>query len=130
MYDNTTRNIKVNVEPIYLEDESMPEDSIYVWAYKIKIKNTGKESVQLLKRYWKITDSQGIVKEVNGEGVVGEQPIIAPGDTFEYMSGAPLQTPSGLMVGTYGMVTEKGESFDVDIPAFSLDSPHETIKPN
>ena len=130
MYNNTTRNIKINVEPIYLEDESIPEDSIYVWAYKIKIKNTGNESVQLLNRYWKITDSQGIVKEVNGEGVVGEQPIIAPGDTFEYMSGAPLQTPSGLMVGSYGMVTEKGVSFDVDIPAFSLDSPHETVKPN
>ena len=130
MYDNTTRDIKINVEPIYLEDESIPEDSIYVWAYKIKIKNTGHESVQLLNRYWKITDSHGIVKEVNGEGVVGEQPIIAPGDTYEYMSGAPLQTPSGLMNGTYGMVTEKGESFDVDIPAFSLDSPHETNKPN
>ena len=130
MYNNTTRNIKINVEPIYLEDESIPEDSIYVWAYKIKIKNAGEESVQLLNRYWKITDSQGIVKEVNGEGVVGEQPIIAPGDTFEYMSGAPLQTPSGLMVGSYGMVTEKGESFDVDIPAFSLDSPHETVRPN
>ena len=106
MYDTTTRNIRVHVEPLYLEDESIPEDNLFVWAYKVQIKNQGNERVQLLNRYWKITDSLGHVKEVNGAGVVGKQPIIRPGDTFEYMSGAPLPTPSGLMVGTYEMVND------------------------
>ena len=130
MYDTITRNIQVCVEPLFLEEESAPESNHYVWAYKITIYNLGSERVQLLNRYWKITDSKGIVKEVNGPGVVGEQPVLKPGDSYEYMSGAPLPTPSGLMEGTYEMVNETGESFDVEIPVFSLDSPYEKNKPN
>ena len=130
MYDMITRNIQVCVEPLFLEEESAPENNHYVWAYKITIYNLGEERVQLLNRYWKITDSKGIVKEVNGSGVVGEQPVIDPGETYEYMSGAPLPTPSGLMEGTYEMVNDVVESFDVEIPIFSLDSPHEKNKPN
>ncbi|MDC0073916.1 Co2+/Mg2+ efflux protein ApaG [Alphaproteobacteria bacterium] len=130
MYDTTTRNIQVNVEPLYLEEESIPEDDHFVWAYKVTIQNQGSESVKLLNRYWKITDALGRVKEVNGSGVVGEQPVIGPGDSYEYMSGAPLPTPSGLMLGKYEMVNDQGESFNVDIPPFSLDSPYEKNIPN
>ena len=130
MYDTTTRNIQVNVEPLYLEEESIPEDDHFVWAYKVTIQNQGNESVKLLNRYWKITDALGRVKEVNGSGVVGEQPVIEPGDSYEYMSGAPLPTPSGLMLGKYEMVNDQGESFNVDIPPFSLDSPYEKNIPN
>ena len=130
MYDTTTRNIQVNVEPLYLEEESIPEDDHFVWAYKVTIQNQGNESVKLLNRYWKITDALGRVKEVNGSGVVGEQPVIGPGDSYEYMSGAPLPTPSGLMLGKYEMVNDQGESFNVDIPPFSLDSPYEKNIPN
>ena len=130
MYDTTTRNIQVNVEPLYLEEESAPEDDHFVWAYKVTILNQGNEEVKLLNRYWKITDALGRVKEVNGSGVVGEQPVIKPGDSYEYMSGAPLPTPSGLMLGKYEMVNDQGESFSVDIPPFSLDSPYETNIPN
>ena len=125
MYDSVTRNIQVSVEPLYLEEQSVPEEDHFVWAYRIKIANLGSERVQLLSRYWKITDAQGRVNEVNGPGVVGKQPVIGPGDIFEYTSGAPLQTPSGFMVGTYEMVNDAGESFDIAIPAFSLDIPHE-----
>ena len=130
MYDTITRNIQVCVEPLFLEEESAPENSHYVWAYKITIYNLGEEKVQLLNRYWKITDSKGIVKEVKGSGVVGEQPVIRPGGSYQYMSGAPLPTPSGLMEGNYEMVNDSGESFDVEIPLFSLDSPHEKNIPN
>ena len=82
--------------------------------------------MQLLTRYWKITDAQGNVQEVRGDGVVGEQPVLEPGERFEYTSGAPLPTPSGFMVGSYNMRSNTGERFDVEIPAFSLDSPHMT----
>lgn len=125
MYDRTTRGIRIEVEPFYLEDQSTPEDGHFVWAYRVKIENTGPERVQLLNRYWKITDAVGRVKEVRGPGVVGEQPVLSPGESFEYTSGTPLGTPSGIMVGSYEMTTDGGESFPVDIPAFSLDSPHE-----
>ena len=130
MYQSTTRAIKVTVLPIYLEEQSEPDDDQYVWAYQVRIDNDGPETVQLLSRYWHITDAAGRVKEVRGAGVVGEQPTLEPGDTFEYTSGTPLPTPSGIMVGRYQMETELGERFDVDIPAFSLDSPHETVRPN
>lgn len=126
MYRATTRDIEVTVEPAYLEDQSSPEQGQYVWAYHVIIANTGREIVQLKNRHWKITDAYGRVQEVRGPGVVGEQPLLRPGEQFEYTSGTPLPTPSGIMVGTYQMITLEGESFDVRIPAFSLDSPHET----
>lgn len=123
-YSRTTRAIEVRVEPFFLDDESTPASHHYVWAYHVRIENTGTETVQLLKRTWHITDSAGRVQAVHGDGVVGKQPVLPPGEVFEYTSGAPLTTPSGIMVGTYHMITESGEAFDVDIPAFSLDSPH------
>ena len=130
MYSATTRSIKVTVEPEYLEDQSSPVDDHFVWAYRVRIENKGDETVQLRRRHWRITDGMGRVQEVRGPGVVGEQPVLAPGQTFEYTSGTPLSTPSGIMVGTYQMETRHGEHFDVDIPAFSLDSPHQPVRLN
>ncbi|MEX6633058.1 Co2+/Mg2+ efflux protein ApaG [Hyphococcus lacteus] len=124
-YERVTRGIRVSVSPRYLDDQSDPEEPRYVWAYTIRINNESEQSIQLRTRYWRITDSRGVTDIVAGDGVVGEQPVIRPGEGFEYTSGAPLTTPSGMMVGAYGMETTDGEVFDVDIPAFSLDSPHE-----
>ena len=125
MYERITRGIKVSVLPQYLEGQSRPEDGHYVWAYTITLENHGRETVTLRTRYWKITDATGKVQEVRGAGVIGEQPTLKPGDTYRYSSGCPLATDSGFMVGAYQMQTEAGELFNVDIPAFSLDSPHE-----
>ncbi len=125
MYDETTRSIRVTVEPIYLDDQSSPSDNHYVWAYQVRIENKGDDTVQLLHRYWRITDALGRVQEVRGAGVVGEQPTLKPGESFEYASGTPLPTPSGIMVGSYEMETAQGTRFDVAVPAFSLDSPYE-----
>jgi len=123
MYSAVTRNIAVNVEPFYLEDQSEPAESRYVWAYRITIDNQSDEWVKLLARYWQITDGAGRVEEVSGEGVVGDQPELDPGDSYQYTSGCPLSTPSGFMVGRYTMQNGKGEMFEIDIPAFSLDLP-------
>jgi ApaG protein len=130
MYSATTHSIRVTVNPIYLEDQSSPEDDHYVWAYQVEIENLGAEVVQLLSRYWRITDSQGRVQEVRGVGVVGEQPVLNPGESFNYTSGTPLPTPSGIMSGRYGMECHSGEQFEVEIPAFSLDSPHQPKRLN
>jgi ApaG protein len=130
MYSETTRDINVTVKPFYLEEQSSPADSHFVWAYHVRIENRGNETVQLRRRHWKITDGHGRVQEVRGPGVVGEQPVLRPGESFEYTSGTPLPTPSGIMVGTYEMETGSGESFLVRIPAFSLDSPHQPVRLN
>jgi ApaG protein len=119
-----TDGIEVGVASFYLADQSHPQDHRYVWAYRIRIANHGKKQVQLLTRHWIITDGEGRVEHVRGPGVVGEQPVLAPGESFEYTSGCPLGTPSGMMVGSYQMVDGEGGQFDVEIPAFSLDSPH------
>lgn len=124
MYMQMTRDIKVSVQPIYLDEQSSPENNHYVWAYHVQIENNGAETVQLRNRYWHITDSLGRIQEVRGAGVVGEQPVLKPGDSFEYTSGTPLPTPSGIMVGSYEMETSHGEFFEVDVPAFSLDCPY------
>ncbi len=118
-----TRNIAVSVEPTYLEAKSSPASSQYVWAYRVTIENRGSETVQLLSRHWMITNARGEFTEVKGPGVVGEQPVLKPGESFEYTSGAPLNTPSGMMGGAYQMESESGERFDIEIPTFSLDSP-------
>ncbi|RUL99057.1 Co2+/Mg2+ efflux protein ApaG [Rhizobium chutanense] len=123
MYRALTKDIEVVVEPFYLEEQSDPEDDRYVWGYRIVISNNSGVAVRLVNRYWNITDQNGVIDEVTGPGVVGEQPRLSPGDTYEYSSGCPLDTPSGLMFGHYQMETDEGELFDVDIPAFSLDSP-------
>ncbi len=127
-YAHTTRAVTVTVQPFYLEEQSAPDQSHYIWAYHVEIENHGDETVQLLARYWRITDSSGNVQEVRGEGVVGEQPVLQPGKSFEYTSGTPLPTPSGFMAGTYQMEDEVGERFDVEIPPFSLDSPFEATR--
>ncbi|MCF1504790.1 MULTISPECIES: Co2+/Mg2+ efflux protein ApaG [Hyphomicrobiales] len=123
MYRATTRNITVSVAPEFLEKESNREAGRFFWAYTIEITNEGQERVQLLRRHWQITDALGRTEEVHGPGVVGEQPEIPPGETFRYTSGCPLSTPSGIMVGSYDMVSETGSGFSVEIPAFSLDLP-------
>jgi ApaG protein len=123
MYQATTRNIQVTVTPRFVDERSSPANGEYFWAYTIEIANRGAETVQLKTRHWRITDAFGRVQEVRGAGVVGEQPVLGPGESFEYTSGVPLQTPSGFMTGTYGMVTDAGARFDIEIPTFSLDSP-------
>jgi ApaG protein len=123
MYQAVTRNIEVTVTPKFLPERSSQEKSYFFWAYTIEISNHGSETVQLKTRHWRITDAFGRVQEVRGAGVVGEEPVLEPGASYEYTSGVPLPTPSGFMVGTYGMVSAQGERFDIQIPAFSLDGP-------
>lgn len=113
----------VQVQSIYIESQSIPEEDRYVFAYTITIRNLGRVNVQLLRRYWLITNSNARQIEVQGEGVVGEQPLILPGDEFHYTSGAILETPLGTMEGHYEMVAENGESFRVPIPVFRLAIP-------
>jgi ApaG protein len=124
MYQAVTRNIAVTVSPRFMPERSSSEESRYFWAYTIEIRNGGDKTVQLKTRHWVITDAIGQTQEVRGAGVVGEEPVLEPGAAFEYTSGVPLATPSGVMAGTYGMVTLDGELFEIEIPAFSLDSPH------
>lgn len=130
MYRSTTRNIEVTVEPFFLEERSDPAEDRYVWGYRVTIANNSDDSIQLLSRYWRITDAGGRVEEVRGAGVVGEQPELQPGDSFQYTSGCPLRTPSGFMVGTYTIRASRADKagdedvFDIDIPAFSLDLPN------
>lgn len=123
MYSAITHHIKVSVEPVYLESQSNPDDHQYLWAYHVRIENQGNETVQLINRTWHITDGVGRVQEVRGPGVVGEQPVLQPGEAFEYTSGTPLPTPSGIMAGRYEMEGQDGKRFEIDIPAFSLDLP-------
>src|ERR1700753_4256923 len=125
MSERETHSIRVAVQPSYLDDQSDPEDSRFVWSYTVTIENKGQEPVQLLSRYWNITDGQGVVREVRGPGVVGAQPVIAPGEKFQYTSGCPLETSSGLMTGRYQMKAASGEAFEAEIPAFLLESPYE-----
>ena len=123
MYKAVTRGISVSVTPRFMPEESSPEDGRYFFAYTVEIINTGLERVQLRARYWRIVDGNGNLQEVRGAGVVGKQPVLGPGESFTYTSGCPLTTPNGTMEGSYVMETATGESFDVAIPAFSLDIP-------
>ncbi len=122
MYRAVTRNIEVTVSPRFLPDRSAPDKGHFFWAYTVEITNLGQKTVQLKTRHWHITDAQGRVQEVRGAGVVGEEPVLGPGESFEYTSGVPLPTSSGFMSGSYSMVTTDGERFDIEVPAFSLDS--------
>lgn len=130
MFTSTTHNIKVTATPHFLTEQSTPSEAHYVWAYTIELENLGTATVQLLRRHWHITDAQGLVTEVEGEGVVGEQPVLRPGDAFRYTSGTSLPTASGIMLGEYTMRGEAGESFAITIPAFSLDSPYQVQRLN
>jgi ApaG protein len=122
MYKAVTRQIEVTVVPRFMSERSSPENGYYFWAYTIEITNRGRETVQLKTRHWKITDAHGKLQEVRGAGVVGETPVLEPGKSYEYTSGVPLPTASGFMAGSYGMETSAGEKFDIEVPAFSLDS--------
>ncbi len=131
MYIALTRSITVTVSPAYLEDESAPANHEFRWSYHVRIENSGGATVKLLSRYWRITDANGRVQEVRGAGVVGEQPVLEPGRSFEYQSWTPLPTPSGIMTGFYQMEERaSGEVFNVTIPAFSLDSPYQPVRLN
>jgi ApaG protein len=123
MYAAVTRNIRVSVTPAFSPERSDPDEPRFFWTYAVEIVNLGDRTVQLTHRHWRITDAEGRLEEVRGVGVVGEQPILAPGESFRYSSGCPLRTSSGVMVGSYRMVADDGEAFEVDVPAFSLDSP-------
>jgi ApaG protein len=123
-YEQVTRDIRIRVFPEYSEEQSTPEESYYFWTYTVEIANEGLETVQLKSRLWRITDGRGRTEEVRGPGVVGQTPVIEPGQSFTYTSGCPLPTPSGIMVGSYQMTGEDGTLFDIAIPAFSLDSPY------
>lgn len=130
MYKKTTRGITVTVFPSYLADQSDSYSGTHVWAYFIRLENNGTETAQLINRYWRITDGSGHVQEVRGPGVVGEQPMLEPGDDYNYNSGVSLKTPTGIMQGNYEMETPMGERFLIDIPAFSLDSPEQLKRAN
>jgi ApaG protein len=125
MYERMTKGIRVAVKPAFLEDQSDPDDGRYLWSYTVTIENKGADTVQLMSRYWHITDAAGRVQEVRGPGVVGAQPVLAPGQTFSYTSGCPLPTASGAMEGRYIMRASTGEDFEAEIPGFVLESPHE-----
>ncbi len=124
-YECVTRGIKVSVSPAFIDEQSDPDTGDYLWSYAVTIENHGLETVQLLARYWHITDAHGRIQEVHGPGVVGAQPVLDPGSRFEYTSGCPLPTPSGAMSGRYQMRTATGEAFEVQIPVFLLESPYE-----
>ena len=126
IYEKTTSGISVSVEPAFLDDRSRPDDHKYFWAYRVRLHNQGDETVQLKSRYWRITDGSGVVQEVQGDGVIGEQPVLEPGGSYEYTSGTPLNTPSGIMLGHYNMTRPDGTLFPIEIPAFSLDSPFQS----
>lgn len=126
-YVAVTRGMVVSVETTYLEANSSPGDSQYLWAYRVTIENQGQETVQLRSRHWMITNARGEYAEVKGPGVVGEQPLLKPGESYAYTSGAPLNTPSGMMGGSYQMESDSGEWFDIEIPTFSLDCPNQAV---
>ena len=124
MYSKTTNGVTVTVTPYFLDDQSSPQESHFVWAYQVNIKNSGNSSIKLNRRNWLIIDANGKVINVQGEGVVGEFPTIEPGESFEYTSGTPLKTNNGIMQGFYLVSQDNGENLKIDIPAFSLDSPY------
>lgn len=130
MYEQETAGMIVRVDPQFLPQESRPADSRYVWAYTIEIENRRPDPVQLISRFWRITDENGATQEVRGEGVIGQQPVIEPGASFKYTSAAPLAAPSGVMMGAYSMQRQNGEAFDINVPLFALDSPNNSRRAN
>ena len=127
MSEAVTRNVRVHVESEFAPGRSSPAENKWFFLYTISITNEGAETVTLLSRHWIITDAMGDVREIRGPGVVGKQPVLAPGESFEYTSGCDLSTPFGTMRGTYQMVTSEREEFDVEIPAFTLSEPYTTV---
>ena len=131
MFEQETSGVVVRVNPQFQPGESEPDENRYIWSYTIEIENRSAHSVQLISRFWRLTDANGVVQEVRGPGVVGQQPVIEPGKIFRYSSAAPLAAPSGMMSGSYSMVgVESREPFDVAVPLFALDSPHQNLRAN
>jgi ApaG protein len=127
MYEAETAGLVVRVEPQFLPEESDPDANRFMWAYTIEIENRSPETVKLVSRYWRIMDENGLTQEVRGAGVVGQQPVLEPGASFRYTSGCPLGAPSGVMVGAYSMQrVDNGDAFEIAVPAFPLDSPHQS----
>lgn len=124
MYRAQTDGIEVRVSPLYSHERSAPESGAWFWTYDVEIRNLGEVAVQLKARHWVITDATGRTEHVRGAGVIGQQPVIAPGESFQYTSGCPLRTSSGIMHGEYEMLDAGGRPFLASIPAFSLDTPH------
>lgn len=129
-YEAITRAIRVRVTPVYVEEQSAPDENYFFWAYTVDITNQGREPMRLRSRYWQIVDANGRIEEVRGPGVVGQTPTIEPGETFSYTSGCPLKTPSGIMSGSYRMMSGDGSLHDIAIPPFSLDYPFATRQVN
>ena len=124
MYEKVTKGVRVRVTPAFVEEQSSPDEGYYFWSYTVDITNDGPVTVQLKTREWRITDARGKKEMVRGPGVVGQTPVLAPGQSFTYTSGCPLTTPSGIMIGSYQMQLSDGTMLNVEIPGFSLDSPH------
>ena len=124
-YEQRTDDVIVRVEPEFLAEQSNPSDSRFIWAYTVEIDNQSERDLTVTDRFWQIADSSGQVQEVRAAGVVGETPMVKSGETFRYTSGAPLTAPSGMMRGSYTMRAECGKCFDIIVPTFLLDSPHE-----
>ncbi|WP_374698646.1 Co2+/Mg2+ efflux protein ApaG [Wolbachia endosymbiont (group B) of Limnophora tigrina] len=130
-YTLTTNFVEVTVLPIYIEEQSIPYENCYVWMYNVKIKNKSQSTIQLLSRHWQIIDYKGKINEIAGVGVIGEQPVIKPGEVFKYTSGTYLNAPSGIMQGKYEFLNEESiKIFEVMIPPFSLDSPYVKTRPH
>jgi ApaG protein len=130
MYKQKTHDISVSVLPLFLSESSHHEEGVYMWAYHVRIDNKGQQTVRLTKRFWRIFDAKGHLQEISGDGVLGEQPELKPGDTYEYASGATLNVPSGMIQGSYEMERDDGQCLKVDIPCFSLDSPYQVLSVN
>ena len=124
MYRQTSHNIQITVTPEYEDEQSSPLDNFFIWEYNIHIKNNSPDIVQLLKRRWVLVDDKGQMQEIEGDGVIGLQPVLKQGDEFEYSSSVHLTEPSGVMMGSYEMVKMDGDIIQVEIPSFSLDCPH------
>lgn len=129
-YEAITDGVIVRVRPKFMHDESKPATGEYVWAYTVEIENGSDSTWQIMRRHWRIVDAEGRQQLVEGEGVVGQQPVLNPGEAFRYTSGAPLAAPSGVMTGAYDLETDDGASLTVEIPVFSLDSPYDQALPS
>ena len=129
-YEAETEGVMIRVTPHFIDEESSPSEERYLWAYHVEVENRGKRTLQLLTRHWHITDREGRVQEVKGAGVVGQTPVLRPGATFEYTSGCPLNSPSGMMQGTYHFEDDQGGVLEARIPLFALDSPYDRRAPN
>lgn len=129
-YEAETNGVCIRVRPVFVDEQSSPEDDRFLWAYHIEIENRGRHTLQLMTRHWRITDGDGRIQHVDGAGVIGKQPVLHPGTRFEYSSGCPLTTPCGMMQGAYRFEDETGASVEATIPLFALDSPYDERRPN